>query len=240
MRETKNSMTLTSQSSRTWTTRWMERNKHLLFADKYGWHTVYCYTLQSLWRAILKMKSKKASLFETRTKQETSVQRIKIFSSIRKKNLLPELKSPSQVALNHVGKLSPPSSQIKGQHVFAAESQDTLPENADPQIPALLCPTVQPTTQTISQTSVCEVTDEQLFIERNLFYSSGEHSATVVKERLRSNLKIGKNIGASTWVIDIIRDGYCFPFLEKPIILHVITTLILFQRNSKYLFLQGL
>ena len=156
------------------------------------------------------------------------------------KNPLPKLKSTLQVALNHVGKLSPPPSQIKGQHVFAAESQDTLPENADPQIPALLCRTVQPTTQTISQTSVCEVTDEQLFIERNLFYSSGEHSATVVKERLRSNLKFGKNIGASTWVIDIIRDGYCFPFLEKPIILHVITTLILFQRNSKYLFLQGL
>ena len=36
------------------------------------------------------------------------------------------------------------------------------------------------------------MTDEQLFIERNLFYSSGEHSATVVKERLRSNLKFGK------------------------------------------------
>ena len=119
------------------------------------------------------------------------------------------------MALNHVGKLSPPS-QIKGQHVFAAGSQDILPENADLQIPALLCQTVQPTTQTISQTPVCEVTEEELFIEPNLFYSSGEHSATVVKGRLRSNLKFWKNIGASTWVIDIIRDGYSLPFLEKP------------------------
>ena len=106
----------------------------------------------------------------------------------------------------------PPPSQIKGQNVFAAGSQDILPENADLQILASLCQTVQPTTQTISQTPVCEVTDEELFIKQNIFYSSGEHSATVVKGRLHSNLKFWKNIGASTWVIDIIRDGYCLPF----------------------------
>ena len=97
---------------------------------------------------------------------------------------------------------------MKDQHVFPAGSQDNLPENADPQIPALFCQTVQPTTQTIPQTSVCEVADEELFIcKQNLFYSSEEHSATVVKGRLRSNLKFWKNIGASTWVIYIIRDG---------------------------------
>ena len=175
-------------------------------------------TWQSLWRAIWRMKSIKHALKESKSLQNESKA-----GNVRPKNKknfehpnsqLLVLKSPSQVALlNHVSKFPPPPpSQIKGQNVFAAGSQDILPENADLQILASLCQTVQPTTQTISQTPVCEVTDEELFIKQNIFYSSGEHSATVVKGRLHSNLKFWKNIGASTWVIDIIRDGYCLQF----------------------------
>ena len=131
------------------------------------------------------------------------------------KSPLPEFKRPSQMALNPVGKLPHPPSQIQDQHVFVAGSQVILPGDADPPIPALLSQTVQ-STQAIPQTSVHEVTDEELFIEQNLFCSSGEHSATVVKERLHSNLKFWRNIGASAWVTDIIRDGYCLPFVERP------------------------
>ena len=118
------------------------------------------------------------------------------------------MKSPSQVALNPVGKLSPPPP-------FTDQRSTCFwCWNADPPIRALLCQTVQ-STQTIPQTPVREVTDKELFIEQNLFCRSGEYSATVVKG-LRSNLKFWRKIGASAWVINIIRDGYCLPFVEKP------------------------
>lgn len=160
------------------------------------------------------MHSKKINPCAARLKRATCVPRAKIFFH-HQKSPVPELKNSSEAALNHADKL-PRHSQTKGQHVFAAGSQDILPENVDPPIPELLSPAIPPTTRTTPQTSVCEVTDEELFLEQNLLFSSGEYSVTVVKGRLRSNLKFWENIGASRWVIDIIRDGYCLPFLEKP------------------------
>jgi hypothetical protein len=33
---------------------------------------------------------------------------------------------------------------------------------------------------------------------------------------LRENLQFWQDIGASSWVLDIIRCGYCLPFVELP------------------------
>lgn len=40
--------------------------------------------------------------------------------------------------------------------------------------------------------------------------------ATPVKGRLRERLALWKNIGASKWVLDVLRDGYSLPFMSLP------------------------
>jgi hypothetical protein len=41
-------------------------------------------------------------------------------------------------------------------------------------------------------------------------------SPVVVKGRLRRSLNFWQSIGASSWVLNIIRLGYCLPFIEQP------------------------
>jgi len=42
------------------------------------------------------------------------------------------------------------------------------------------------------------------------------HSCVVVKGRLRENIAFWQNIGASNWLLRVIREGYCLPFVELP------------------------
>ena len=42
------------------------------------------------------------------------------------------------------------------------------------------------------------------------------NSAIRVERRLKENLAFWKNIGASRWLLEIIEQGYCFPFIDLP------------------------
>ncbi|KAK2549818.1 hypothetical protein P5673_029640 [Acropora cervicornis] len=61
-------------------------------------------------------------------------------------------------------------------------------------------------------------------VRKNLFQEELDHSvyvenvelacATPVKGRLREHLAFWKDIGASKWVLDVLRDGYSVPFMS--------------------------
>lgn len=57
--------------------------------------------------------------------------------------------------------------------------------------------------------------EEELLHELSV-HMLDSHSPVVVKGRLGANLTFWENIGASRWVLEIIRNGYCLPFLEQP------------------------
>ena len=42
------------------------------------------------------------------------------------------------------------------------------------------------------------------------------HSCVVVKGRLRENIAFWRNIGASNWLLRVLHEGYCLPFVELP------------------------
>ena len=41
-------------------------------------------------------------------------------------------------------------------------------------------------------------------------------SGTIVKGRLRENISFWESIGTNRWVLEIIREGYCLPFIDMP------------------------
>ena len=46
--------------------------------------------------------------------------------------------------------------------------------------------------------------------------NSGMNSCTIVKGRLRECIAFWESIGTSRWVLEIIREGYCLPFVALP------------------------
>ena len=44
--------------------------------------------------------------------------------------------------------------------------------------------------------------------------NSGMNSCTIVKGRLRECIAFWESIGANRWVLEIIREGYCLPFVD--------------------------
>ena len=50
----------------------------------------------------------------------------------------------------------------------------------------------------------------------NNFEDMNANSAIRVERRLKENLAFWKNIGASRWLLEIIEQGYCFPFIDLP------------------------
>ena len=43
-----------------------------------------------------------------------------------------------------------------------------------------------------------------------------QNSIVVVKGRLRQNIAFWESIGASSWLLKVLREGYCLPFVELP------------------------
>lgn len=48
------------------------------------------------------------------------------------------------------------------------------------------------------------------------FFVDVNDSCIVVKGRLRGNIAFWQNISASNWLLRVIREGYCLPFVELP------------------------
>ena len=46
--------------------------------------------------------------------------------------------------------------------------------------------------------------------------NSGMNSCTIFKWRLRECISFSESIGANRWVLEVIRDGYCLPFVDLP------------------------
>ena len=46
--------------------------------------------------------------------------------------------------------------------------------------------------------------------------NSGMNSCTIVKGHLRECISFWESIGANRWVLEIIREGYCLPFVDLP------------------------
>ena len=46
--------------------------------------------------------------------------------------------------------------------------------------------------------------------------NSAINSCTIVKGRLRECIAFWESIGANRWILEIIREGYCLPFLDLP------------------------
>ena len=42
------------------------------------------------------------------------------------------------------------------------------------------------------------------------------HSGVFVKGRLRENIAFWQSIGARDWLLQVIREGYCLPFVDLP------------------------
>lgn len=84
-------------------------------------------------------------------------------------------------------------------------------------MPGLLSRALQRPTKIVPHTEANSLTEAELFHEQSIIVDNlREHSSVIVKGRLRSNLTFWENIGASSWVLDIIRNGYCLPFLGQP------------------------
>ena len=54
-----------------------------------------------------------------------------------------------------------------------------------------------------------DIIGEDLFVDVN-------HSCVVVRGRLQENIAFWQNICASNWLLRVIREGYCLPFVELP------------------------
>ena len=60
------------------------------------------------------------------------------------------------------------------------------------------------------------VSDSFYDIVRNDLFVAVNQSCVDVKSRLRQNFAFWQNIGASNWLLRVIREGYCLPFVELP------------------------
>lgn len=117
-----------------------------------------------------------------------------------------------------------------GLSVFVASSQDTLPGNAVLRVSRMGQELLDSPRETINKPAseflmsravddLCRdgsvsdccyaIIEDDLFVDVN-------HSCVVVKGRLRENIAFWHNIGASNWLLRVIREGYCLPFVELP------------------------
>ena len=60
------------------------------------------------------------------------------------------------------------------------------------------------------------VSDSSYDIIREDLFVGVKHSCVVVKGRLREKIAFWQNIGASNWLLRVIREGYCLPSVELP------------------------
>ena len=118
-----------------------------------------------------------------------------------------------------------------GLFVFVASNQGTSPGIAVPQISPME-QEVPDSPQAVTSSRPSNIPAHER--ANNLFYdgsvsvdslditSESElfenvvHSGVVVKGRLRENIAFWQNIGASNWLLQVIREGYCLPFVDLP------------------------
>ena len=98
-------------------------------------------------------------------------------------------------------------------HVFAVFDKDILHGIADQQLPLAGPMGVD------QQTPNSLPSDEhlELHFEANET-ECGPVSVVVVKGRLRENIAFWRSIGASQWLLNVLCEGYCLPFVDFPAI----------------------
>jgi len=117
-----------------------------------------------------------------------------------------------------------------GLSVFVASSQDTLPGNAVLPTSRMGQEPLDSPQETINKEAneflmsgtandlCCDgsVSDSLYDMIRDDLFVDVNHSCVVVKGHLRENIAFWQNIGASNWLLRVIREGYCLPFVELP------------------------
>ena len=112
-------------------------------------------------------------------------------------------------------------------HVFAVFDRDILPRIVDQQLP--LAGPMGVDKQ--APNSLPSEEHSELHLEANdaewglVSYDScicdlnklEQNSVVVVKGRLRENIAFWRSIGASQWLLNVLCEGYCLPFVGFPV-----------------------
>ena len=112
-------------------------------------------------------------------------------------------------------------------HAFAVFDKDILPGIADQQLP-LAGPmgAVKQARNSLPSEGLTNSFFEVNDTERGLVsYDTGvddldkleQNSVVKVKGRLRENIAFWRSIGASQWLLNVLCEGYCLPFVDFPV-----------------------
>ena len=207
----------------------LKRNKHILLGEKYGWDTVACYTVAPLATDSDNEKRIRKAIKES--KQLRDEKKRSATANRRRKGVFPgnllnrEYLSTDQPPLLPWRENSFLPTRCTP-HVFAVFDRDTLPGIADQQLP----PAGPMGVDKQAPNSLPSDKHSELHFEANdaecglVNYDNcideldklEQNSVVIVKGRLRENIAFWRSFGASQWLLNVLCEGYCLPFVGLP------------------------
>lgn len=201
------------------------RNKPICLAGKYGWDTVECYTAEPLATNSSDEKHIKKAIKES--KQLREEKRKTLTAKWKTKKLPQQDERPRRVVLEKssgsfsVGKPSNYPSRDSQQTCFrmSAELQLQAKELNGPE-------TVHHPQEANNSESIHTVHDNVVYFSGEFHCVEFEYAVHVnkvelarttnVKGKLKERIAVWQSIGASRWVLEVLEDGYCLPFISLP------------------------
>ena len=211
----------------------VERNKHICLADKYGWDTVECYTAEPLASDSGDEKRIKKAIKESKQlreeKRKSAGAKWKAKKSVQQDERSRRVVQDKPRSQFSAGKSPSNLSRDSQQLCFRSSEAAISPVNVELQLQVKHPngPVTQYSHREASNNYVlptnmdevehCSVDLDCVELGHFVYVENVELAcATPVNGRLREHLAFWKDIGASKWVLDVLRDGYSLPFMSLP------------------------
>lgn len=182
----------------------VEQNKHILLAEKYGWDTVACYTAEPLATYSDDEKQIRKAIKESKQLRDEKTR--SVVSKQKAKGGVPREPSERRVFID-LPVAAPP---VAGK--FSASSDGCSTCFRCFHFKAI--PNSLPSKLTYERRDFnFDFTDEDCVNCINNIDNIDQNSIVKVKGRLRKSIDFWQSIGASQWLLKVLCEGYCLPFV---------------------------
>ena len=209
-----------------------------MLAENFGWDAVECYTAEPLAADADDEKRIRKAVKESKQLREDKKKKVKPSYKGRRLYRGPSSSNEQRHATERSSYASSPGfvtgkvnmARTTSQILFAAHDQDTSPEIPEQQTLGqlhLMDHSLEGSNNSLlpgewekdNFVNSINMKNSGVGLSDVLFLDVGKtgmNSCTIFKGRLRECISFSESIGANRWVLEVIREGYCLPFVDLP------------------------